>query len=137
MDILSNHHKVEIAAIDVITQNIYVFGCAENYTQRIYVIYDGELWNFYLFYDHFLINDVYIYIYGLGIHYDPVVSVRSESAAESLDITIFRYLFHCFDNCSSLVTLYVSRQYYCERKKKKCFLMYIVILSLDLMMTTL
>lgn len=39
--ILSKHYKTEIAAFDIVSTRMDVYGQSEGYTQRVMVIYDG------------------------------------------------------------------------------------------------
>lgn len=65
LSILSKHFGVEIAAVDIETSNVYIYGQDQGYSQRVYVLYDG-------------------------IHYDALARNRSESSSESTDQTKFR-----------------------------------------------
>jgi ubiquitin thioesterase OTU1 len=64
LSILSKHFGVEIAAVDIETNNVYIYGQDEGYPKRVYLLYDG-------------------------IHYDALASNRSESASEATDQTQF------------------------------------------------
>ena len=64
LEILSKHYKVEICAVDIGNLLISVFGDHQNYSERIYVLYDG-------------------------IHYDILVRNISEDMDTEMDITVF------------------------------------------------
>ncbi|EGC33504.1 hypothetical protein DICPUDRAFT_88743 [Dictyostelium purpureum] len=64
LSILSNHYKVEIAAFDISTQIMYCYGEDKNYTERVYLIYDG-------------------------IHYDALSICLTRNGGEDFDITRF------------------------------------------------
>lgn len=64
LEILSKHYKVEICAVDIGNLLISVFGDHQNYSERIYVLYDG-------------------------IHYDILARNISEDMDNSMDITVF------------------------------------------------
>lgn len=67
MNILSKRLKLEIAAVDVQTGKLYVYGEDRNFLDRIYLLYDG-------------------------IHYDAIVSALASScqnAEVSSDMTVF------------------------------------------------
>jgi len=64
LEILSNHYKVEISAVDIISLNAQVFGSDKGYKKRIYVLYDG-------------------------IHYDILARNITEDFEIMPDVTIF------------------------------------------------
>lgn len=67
MNILSKHFQMEIAAVDIETGKLYIYGQASDFTSRVYLLYDG-------------------------IHYDAIVSAVVSSSGEideSQVITIF------------------------------------------------
>ena len=63
MNILSKHLRVQIAAVDIQTGKLYIYGQSSESTKRVYLLYDG-------------------------IHYDAIIS-SSSSGDEMDDITIF------------------------------------------------
>ena len=67
MNVLSKHLELEIAAVDVQTGKLYVYGEDRNFLNRIYLLYDG-------------------------IHYDAIVSTivsKCRDTEMSNDITVF------------------------------------------------
>ena len=64
LSILSKHFGVEIAAVDIETTNVYIYGQEHGSAQRVYVLYDG-------------------------IHYDALARNRGDGAPEASDQTAF------------------------------------------------
>ncbi|EGG20425.1 C2H2-type zinc finger-containing protein [Cavenderia fasciculata] len=64
LSILSQHYKIEIGAFDIATKILYCYGEDQNYTDRVYVIYDG-------------------------IHYDALSICLVKDGPEDYDITQF------------------------------------------------
>lgn len=66
LQILSEYFKTEIASIDIKTLRIDCYGETNNFTKRVYILYNG-------------------------IHYDPLVLSYGENCSDDMDITIFSY----------------------------------------------
>ncbi|EFA81226.1 C2H2-type zinc finger-containing protein [Heterostelium album PN500] len=64
LSILSSYYKMEIGAFDIQTKILYRYGEDRNYSQRVFVIYDG-------------------------IHYDALALCPYENGSENYDKTIF------------------------------------------------
>ena len=65
LSILSKHLRKEVAAFDIQTQRVDVYGHGEGYTERVMVVYDG-------------------------LHYDALAVAASPGAPESKDVTSLR-----------------------------------------------
>eukprot|EP00808_Paulinella_micropora_P012788 g77087.t1 len=64
LQILSEYYEAEIAAADIVSKNIYIYGQGKGYKKRVYLAYSG-------------------------IHYDALVMNEHDASDESKDVTIF------------------------------------------------
>ncbi len=64
LDILSEYYSAELAAVDVQTNRVDIFGQERGYSQRAFLLYDG-------------------------IHYDALACVLFAGAPQDLDVTLF------------------------------------------------
>jgi ubiquitin thioesterase OTU1 len=91
MNILSKYFQMEIAAVDVETGKLYVYGEAGNYSSRVYLLYDG-------------------------IHYDAIVSAILSSSGE-IDESKVTTIFQASDTQMA----YEAGMLATELRKKKKF----------------
>lgn len=91
VSILSKKFGKEIAAFDIQTQRVDVYGQDAGYSERVLLVYDGMLVSclllFKVIFSQYKEDKTNNTCYNAGLHYDALAIASREGAAESQDVT--------------------------------------------------